>query len=68
MISNLVKGGNFDRLNEIFITFNFFDDVVDRNFLIFEGEGNDQLENSKSNWFLFVLGFPEKAILGDFFE
>ena len=68
MISNLVKGGNFDRLNEIFITFNFFDDVVDRNFLIFEGEGNDQLEDSKSNWFLFILGLPEKAILGDFFE
>jgi hypothetical protein len=66
--SNLVESSNFYRLHVVIHLLYFLYNTVDGYFLVLEGEGDDELENTESNWLLFVLGLPEEAILLDVFE
>ena len=48
--------------------FNFFNNIIDGDFLVFEGEADNELEDAESNWLFFVLGFPVETFLRDLTE
>ena len=48
--------------------FDFFNNVIDGDLLVLQGEADDELEDTEGNGLLFVFRLPVKTFLSDLLE